>query len=219
MPPACLLIANDVAPGLEADFERWYQRQHLDERLGVPGFLTARRYRAISASHAFVAFYELTGAYVLTSPAYRARLDAPTEWTQHVMPGFRRMNRTVMSFEASIGWGTGTLMDLVVVDGEASASSLSTALRVPWSDHVAFERARLFKANPKAVSVAESKEAALRPGGDASYACVWLVEWADLAEHAVPDARQLLAEVGIAVNLDEGGRYRLINARAAAAPD
>lgn len=213
MRTACLLIANDVEPGFEADFEGWYQRQHVDERLGVPGFLTARRYRAVSASHAFVAFYELAAADVLASPAYLARLDAPTDWTRRVMPGFRRMNRTVMSRETSIGRGMGALMDLVVVDHEALREPFPDVANLPWFDHVAFERARLLRASPSAVSVAGSKEAALRPGGDASFGMVWLVEWADLVEHEVPDARRLLVQAGLPVVPDAGGRYRLINAR------
>jgi hypothetical protein len=45
--PGILAIFNNVAPGREAEFEEWFQHQHLAERLAVPGFLLGRRHEAI----------------------------------------------------------------------------------------------------------------------------------------------------------------------------
>ena len=47
--PGILAIFNNVAPGREAEFEEWFQHEHLAERLAVPGFLIGRRHEAISA--------------------------------------------------------------------------------------------------------------------------------------------------------------------------
>jgi heme-degrading monooxygenase HmoA len=38
-PPGVLAIFNNVAPGREAEFEEWFQHEHLAERLAVPGFV------------------------------------------------------------------------------------------------------------------------------------------------------------------------------------
>ena len=35
--PGILAIFNNVAAGREAEFEEWFQHEHLQERLGVPG--------------------------------------------------------------------------------------------------------------------------------------------------------------------------------------
>ena len=43
-----LAIFNDCRPGREAEFEAWFQGEHLIERLSVPGFLFGRRHQAIS---------------------------------------------------------------------------------------------------------------------------------------------------------------------------
>ncbi len=48
--PGILAIFNNVAPGCEAEFEEWFQHEHLAERIAVPGFLLGRRYEAVSAS-------------------------------------------------------------------------------------------------------------------------------------------------------------------------
>jgi len=91
-----LAIWNDVKSGREADFETWFQSEHLAERLAVPGFQFGRRHEAISGAPRFFVFYVTDGPEVLTSQAYRERLDNPTPMTRTVMSEvFMNMNRTV----------------------------------------------------------------------------------------------------------------------------
>jgi hypothetical protein len=40
--PGILAIFNNVASGREAEFEEWFQHEHLAERIAVPGFLIGR---------------------------------------------------------------------------------------------------------------------------------------------------------------------------------
>jgi hypothetical protein len=94
--PGILAIFNDVAPGREAEFETWFQGEHLQERLAVPGFLYGRRHEAIAASSAYFNFYVVKSPAVLTSEPYLARLDDPTPMTKRIMSGvFANMNRTM----------------------------------------------------------------------------------------------------------------------------
>lgn len=94
--PGILAIWNDVKPGHEADFDAWFQGEHLVERLGVPGFLYGRRHQAISGSSAFFNFYLVESPDVLTSKPYLERLDNPTPMTRMIMSGvFINMNRTL----------------------------------------------------------------------------------------------------------------------------
>jgi hypothetical protein len=94
--PGILAIWNDVNPGREADFDRWFQTEHLVERLGVPGFLYGRRHEAISGANRYFNLYVVEGPEVLTSKPYRERLDTPTPMTRMIMSEvFINMNRTV----------------------------------------------------------------------------------------------------------------------------
>lgn len=94
--PGILAIWNNVAPGREADFETWFQGEHLQERLGVPGFIYGRRHQAISGASAFFNFYLVDSPAVLTSKPYLERLDNPTPMTRMIMTEvFRDMNRTL----------------------------------------------------------------------------------------------------------------------------
>jgi hypothetical protein len=39
-----LLTSMNIDPAHEAEFNRWYDREHLEERVAIDGFLEARRY-------------------------------------------------------------------------------------------------------------------------------------------------------------------------------
>src|SRR5271169_1860290 len=91
-----LAIWNDCVAGREAEFEAWFQGEHLLERLAVPGFLYGRRHAAISGSSGYFNFYVVESPAVLTSKLYLERLDNPTPMTRKVMSEiFINMNRTV----------------------------------------------------------------------------------------------------------------------------
>src|SRR6185312_14234856 len=55
--PGILAIFNDCRAGREAEFNAWFQGEHLQERLAVPGFLFGRRHQAISGSAGYFNFY------------------------------------------------------------------------------------------------------------------------------------------------------------------
>jgi hypothetical protein len=94
--PGILAIWNDCRAGREADFEAWFQGEHLLERLAVPGFLFGRRHQAISGSAGYFNFYLVDSPDVLTSKPYLERLDNPTPMTKLVMSEiFINMNRTL----------------------------------------------------------------------------------------------------------------------------
>jgi len=94
--PGILAIWNDVRRGREAEFEQWFQGEHLKERLSVPGFLFGRRHEAISGSSAFFNFYVTESPAVLTAKPYLDRLNDPTPMTRKIMSDvFMNMCRTV----------------------------------------------------------------------------------------------------------------------------
>jgi hypothetical protein len=94
--PGILAIFNDCRAGREAEFDEWFQGEHLVERLGVPGFLYGRRHQAISGSSAYFNFYLVQSPAVLTSKPYLDRLDDPTPMTKKIMSEiFINMNRTL----------------------------------------------------------------------------------------------------------------------------
>ena len=94
--PGILAIFNDCSAGREAEFEAWFQGEHLLERLAVPGFVFGRRHKSISETPGYFNFYLVETPEVLTSKSYLERLDNPTPMTRTIMSEvFINMNRTV----------------------------------------------------------------------------------------------------------------------------
>lgn len=91
---AALAMWWDIAPQVRADFEHWHAHQHFPERLAIPGFLRASRWRGADGGDGTFVLYELADHAVLQSPAYLARLNAPTAWSTRLMPQHRHMVRS-----------------------------------------------------------------------------------------------------------------------------
>lgn len=76
-----LMLWTDVDPEYEAEFNRWYNEEHIQRLLAVPGFLSAGRYVALKGGPKYLAMYELEEANVLRTSAF---LDAvrykPSPW-------------------------------------------------------------------------------------------------------------------------------------------
>jgi hypothetical protein len=66
-----LMVGTDVPADKEAEFNRWYNEEHLAERLSVPGFLNVARYEALKGEPKHLAYYELESVEVLESDTYK----------------------------------------------------------------------------------------------------------------------------------------------------
>jgi len=94
----------DITPEVEAEFADWYFREHIPERVTLPGFLSGRRYTAPGGgTNKYLALYEATSKDVFGSEAYRERLNQPTEWTTKIMPHFRNFVRSVFDVRLELG--------------------------------------------------------------------------------------------------------------------
>jgi hypothetical protein len=102
---AILAFTHDVTD--EAEWTRWHDREHITERLAVPGFLRLRRYVALEPGPRLFYFYETESEAVLQSPAYLERLAHPTPWTRQCMQYVRNNTRTVCRVTATLGRGLG----------------------------------------------------------------------------------------------------------------
>ena len=51
-------IWHDLLPEAKDDFYEWHNREHMPERVGIPGFRRGRRYIAISGAPEFFNLYE-----------------------------------------------------------------------------------------------------------------------------------------------------------------
>ncbi|HUE96499.1 MAG TPA: hypothetical protein VMN39_07550 [Longimicrobiaceae bacterium] len=88
-----LLNAMNVVPDVEAEFNEWYDKEHIPALGAVPGVLAARRFRGTSGNRKYVALYHLAAPEVQESEAWKkARVS---DWTSRLQPHFRDHLRLV----------------------------------------------------------------------------------------------------------------------------
>ena len=82
-----LVNAMNVAPEHEAEFNEWYDHEHIPALAAVPGVLSARRFRDLKGTHRYLALYHLRSAEVPNGEAWKQA--AATPWTDKLRPQFR----------------------------------------------------------------------------------------------------------------------------------
>jgi hypothetical protein len=96
LPPAkaggLLLNAMNIAPELEAEFNEWYDKEHIPALAAVPGVLAARRFRG-TGNRKYVALYHLATPAVQESAEWKQARQS--EWTSRLQPHFRDHLRLV----------------------------------------------------------------------------------------------------------------------------
>ena len=83
---ALLMVYVDIDVEHDAEFNAWYDQEHLAERLSAPGFLDGARYEAVKGGPRYLAVYELESAETLQSDEYRRQSQNPTPWTDRMSP-------------------------------------------------------------------------------------------------------------------------------------
>ena len=79
-------IWHDIVPEGRQEFYEWHNREHMPERMGIPGFRRGRRYIAVTGSSPmFFCFYEGDSLDVVAGPDYLQRLNNPSEWTRRMI--------------------------------------------------------------------------------------------------------------------------------------
>ena len=96
----------DMSASRLSEFEHWHTHEHFPERLGIPGFRRATRWTSADGDEGIFVMYELDDYEVLASPAYLARLNAPTPWSTRLMPDHRNMVRSQCRVLESCGINT-----------------------------------------------------------------------------------------------------------------
>jgi hypothetical protein len=108
-----LCTRMDVEFDGEAEFSRWYDKEHMEERASIPGFLNSRRYVALAGDPKYLNLYDTESLAALSSPVYQKALQNQTDWSKRMMAGFRNFHRTVGSIDVSVGAGHGVVVGFV----------------------------------------------------------------------------------------------------------
>ena len=89
-----MMYAMNVSAEAEAEFNAWYNDEHIPALAAVPGCLCARRFKMAGGTHHYLALYHLTSPEVQASDAWKKAAGTP--WTAKMRPHFRDPLRLVL---------------------------------------------------------------------------------------------------------------------------
>jgi len=108
-----LFVATDVAAQDEADFNQWYDREHVEERVRIAGFLSGTRYQSLQGGRKYLGLYKTTSLESFTSEAYHAAFTRQTAWSVANLQKMQSPMRRVCSINAVVGHGTGSHLAII----------------------------------------------------------------------------------------------------------
>jgi hypothetical protein len=169
-----LLTSMDVDAAHEAEFNRWYDHEHLEERVAIPGFLEARRYVAHDGKPKYLSLYSTETFEVLDSPAYRTALANQTDRSKANIARFKGMIRAVARITISRGVGRGAALGIIRLRPAGGEDRLRAALdtRLDLADLDGVISMHLLESDPKLSRPITDDPAAPNPGAGDWFALV-----------------------------------------------
>jgi hypothetical protein len=150
-----LAIWVDIDPADDDAFNHWHSREHVQERVGCPGWLRGSRFKGVERPGRYLLFYDAETTAAFDSETYYARLKNPTPLSRAIFPKFRDPWRTICSVERRHGDGIGAAV--LTVRGEVGSFEALAGLNPARID--------LLQGEPE-IGQAHTTEKDLRHGAD-----------------------------------------------------
>ena len=107
---AVLVNWGGIVEVKELEYNEWHSKEHMPERISLPGFLRGLRAVGISGTdinHKYFMMYEAERKEVFVSKKYLERLNNPTDWTKDILSNYLSPSRTICSVISSKSMGVG----------------------------------------------------------------------------------------------------------------
>lgn len=141
-----LFVASDVEPADEADFNRWYDKEHVEERVRIPGFLSGARYFSLEGGRKYLGLYRTESLAVFGTAGYRAAFEKQTPWSIANLDRMRQPIRRVCAVRAVTGFGSGSHVVVLPLPVAADTEALvaqATAIGQQLSEQAGFVQSYL----------------------------------------------------------------------------
>ncbi len=164
-------IWHNLLPEAKGEFYQWHNREHMPERMAIPGFKRGRRYLAVKGAPAYFNLYEADTVATVGGEAYVHALNNPTNWTRKVVASFRDVARSTCDVRFSAGIGDGGYIHTICLTSDDGIVGKLPAL-LPMEGISAVH----FLVTDVATSTIATREKAARPDGTAVPTHIILIE-------------------------------------------
>lgn len=163
--PGILFVWTSADPEHELDFNRWYDREHVEERVRIPGFVSGTRYQSVRGPRKYLGLYRTVSLDAFQTPDYFKAFGQQTPWSVANLQRTVDPMRRVCTIEAETGMGTGAWLAVLRLgasaigqDAEAKAGMAALGEKLLRIDGVIATRLLTPDANLSGPLPAERKE-------------------------------------------------------------
>ena len=136
---AVLVNWGGIVKSKEQEYNEWHSKEHMPERISLPGFLRGIRAVGIPGTdlnHKYFMMYEAERKEVFISKKYLERLNNPTEWTKKILSNYLSPSRTICSVISTKSIGIGTFLSTIRFLGSDILSSHSLENLKPYTSKI-----------------------------------------------------------------------------------
>ena len=132
---AFLALWNSISSAqLQPEYDTWHSFEHVPERVGLPGFLEARRYRSHDEPAAqpprYFTCYWLESIEALATAQYREVFTHPTRWSARMRTELRDFFRLPCTLSGGYGQSTATQLATLHFRGDAARFAAQAAAQL-----------------------------------------------------------------------------------------
>lgn len=120
-----LFVASDIDVNDEVDFNAWYDREHIEQRVRMDGVISAARYVAVDGRPKYLSLYWAESLDVFASPAYAHAFRNQTPWSIAILPKMRSPVRRIGEVRGSVGQGSGAWISVLPLNVSEDHKSLA----------------------------------------------------------------------------------------------
>lgn len=193
----CLAVWTDVTADHLEDYRRWLTREHMQQRVVLPGFFGVRLFSAPGDERSHFIFYSTASAQAFQGEAYMAVLNDPTPWTRRTMPRLQYFDRGAGSQRIKAGDGTGAWLLVARIQSPPRADD--AAVRKAFAEITAMHdvpTARLYDIDRGATD-APTTEKKMRQAGEGAFQALLMIE--AMNEGALNEVRRKLPALAAAL--------------------
>jgi len=126
MSGAFLALWNSISStALQPEYEGWHTFEHVPERVGLPSFIEARRYRSVEHFDGhppqYFTCYWLKDISALDTPRYREVFANPTPWSARMRSELRDFFRLPCVLRGSVGISSASQLATLHLRGDVEA--------------------------------------------------------------------------------------------------
>ena len=112
---AVSVMWTEISEEVEHDLNEWYDREHVKNRVDIPGYLWGKRYRAVHGGPAYMAVYATEGPHVQAGDEFLKVVASPTVGETEFNPHFFNSIRMMCDVTASVGDAEGGFAGFLTV--------------------------------------------------------------------------------------------------------